>query len=128
MDIVNPVIETYLRHLARGDDTDVLLEMEAHAEENGFPIVGRLCGQMLEVMARSVRAKRIFEMGSGYGYSAYWFSRAVGPGGELHLSDGDAGNEVKARDFLGRAGLWDPIDYHVGTPSMPSMRPPATST
>ena len=26
----------------------------------------------------------MFELGSGFGYSAYWFARAVGPGGEVH--------------------------------------------
>ena len=53
-------------------------------------------------------------MGSGFGYSAYWFSRAVGPDGEIHLTDMDADNERKALDFLGRAGLDDPVEYHVG--------------
>ena len=100
--------------LARADDEPVLLEMEALAEQRGFPIIGRLCGRLLEVMARSVGALRIFELGSGFGYSAYWFSRAVGPGGEIHLSDGDPDNTRKARDFLGRADLDGPVTFHVG--------------
>jgi len=114
MDIVNPVIEDYLRELAAPDDEAVLLEMEALAEEKGFPIVGRLCGRVLEVMARAVAARRIFEMGSGFGFSAYWFSRAAGPNAEIHLSDGDPDNEGMAMDFLGRAGLDGPITFHVG--------------
>jgi predicted O-methyltransferase YrrM len=88
--------------------------MEDRAEENGFPIIGRLCGQMLEVFARSAGAKTIFEMGSGYGYSAYWFSRAIGPDGTLHLTDMDPENARLAKDYLGRAGLLEPITYHVG--------------
>lgn len=114
MDIVNPAVERYLRELASGDDEPVLLEMEALAEEKGFPIIGRLCGRYLEMLARSIGARRIFEMGSGFGYSAYWFSRATGPGGEIHLTDGDADNEAKALDFLSRAGLDGPIHYRVG--------------
>jgi predicted O-methyltransferase YrrM len=114
MDIVNPAIESYLRKLSAGDDEAVLLEMEALAESEGFPIIGRLCGRVLEVMARSIGAKRIFEMGSGFGYSGYWFSRATGPDGEVHLTDMDPENERKALDFLGRAGLDGPIEYHVG--------------
>jgi predicted O-methyltransferase YrrM len=113
MDIVAPAVERYMRSLADVDDEPVLLEMEALAEKNGFPIIGRLCGQALEVMARANGARRIFEMGSGYGYSAYWFSRAVGPDGEIHLTDTDPANERKALDFLGRAGLDGPIRYHV---------------
>ncbi len=114
MDIVDPAVERYLERLASRDDEPVLLEMEALAKDKGFPIVGRLCGQALEVMALSVGAKRIFEMGSGFGFSAFWFSRATGPDGEIHLSDGDPANEPKALDFLRRAGLADPITFHVG--------------
>lgn len=113
MDILHPAIDSYLRKLSAGDDEPVLLEMEALAEAEGFPIIGRLCGRVLEVLARSIGAKRVFEMGSGFGYSGYWFSRAVGAGGEVHLTDMDPENERKALDFLGRAGLDGPIQYHV---------------
>lgn len=113
MDIVHPSIEKYLRQLASVDDEPVLQEMEELAEERGFPIIGRLCGRMLELLARTSSAARIFELGSGYGYSAYWFARAVGLAGEIHLTDMDPGNEKLAKDFLGRAGLLEPISYHV---------------
>lgn len=114
MDIVHPAVERYMKELAASDDEPVLLEMEKLAEDEGFPIIGRLCGRYLEMLTRSISARRIFEMGSGYGYSAYWFSRATGPDGEIHLTDTDAGNETRALDFLRRAGLDGPIRYHVG--------------
>lgn len=114
MDILDPAINRYLEGLAAADDEPVLLEMEALAKEKGFPIIGRLCGRVLETLAISVGAERIFELGSGYGYSAYWWSRATGPDGEIHLSDGDPENETTAMDFLARAGLADPITFHVG--------------
>ncbi|HZJ49690.1 MAG TPA: O-methyltransferase [Actinomycetota bacterium] len=113
MDIVAPEVERYMATLAAGDDEPVLLEMEALAESEEFPIIGRLCGRTLEVLARAIGARRIFEMGSGFGYSAYWFARATGADGEVHLTDTDAGNETKALDFLSRAGLDGPIRYHV---------------
>jgi caffeoyl-CoA O-methyltransferase len=103
MDIVDPRIEAYmLERLARFDDP-VLLEMEARGEKLGFPIVGRNVGVTLEVLARSVGATRVVELGSGFGYSAYWFARAIGAKGELHLTDGDSGNRTRAMDLLGRA-------------------------
>jgi caffeoyl-CoA O-methyltransferase len=61
-----------------------------------------------------VLARRVFELGSGFGYSAYWFARAVGPEGEVHCTDGDPANEAKAADYLARAGLVDRIRWHVG--------------
>ncbi len=103
-----------MRGLLSRHDEPVLLEMEAEAKANGFPIVGRLVGAALEVLARSAGAKRVFELGSGFGYSAYWFARAVGPDGEVHCTDGDAANEPKALGYLGRAGLAEPIRWHVG--------------
>lgn len=114
MDIVDPRIEGYMAaRLARFDEP-VLLEMEAEARERRFPIVGRNVGVSLEVLARSAGAHRVVELGSGFGYSAYWFSRAVGDEGEVHCTDGDPKNEEKALDYLRRAGLEGPIRYHVG--------------
>jgi predicted O-methyltransferase YrrM len=114
MDIVNPKIEEYLRGLLGRDDDEVLREMEALAEERDFPIVGRLVGVTIELLARAIGARRVLEMGSGYGYSAYWFSRAVGPGGEVHMTEGDATNQEKALDYLQRAGLADRVHSRVG--------------
>jgi caffeoyl-CoA O-methyltransferase len=114
MDIVNPSIEEYMRSLASADDESVLLEMEHVAGEKGFPIIGRLCGRYIEVLARMIGARRIFELGSGYGYSAYWFSRAMGDSGEIHLTDGNPRNRDRAMEYLTRAGLADPVTFHVG--------------
>ena len=114
MDIVDPRVEDYMRSLLTRYDEPVLLEMEAEGKERGFPIIGRLVGVTVELLARSVGAKRVFELGSGFGYSAYWFARAVGPSGEVHGTDGDPANEPKALDYLSRAGLAEPIRWHVG--------------
>ncbi len=113
MDIVDPRVEGYMRSLLDRYDDPVLLEMEAEAEREGFPIVGRLCGVLVELAARSVGARRVFELGSGFGYSAYWFGRAVGPGGEVHCTDRDPENARKAEAYLGRAGVWPVIRFHV---------------
>jgi predicted O-methyltransferase YrrM len=112
--IVDPRVEDYMRRLAARYDEPVLLEMEQAAGDRGFPIVGRLVGAMLEILARSVGARRVFEMGSGFGYSGYWFSRAVGPDGEVHLTDGNPDHERAATDYLTRAGLAGPVRFHVG--------------
>jgi caffeoyl-CoA O-methyltransferase len=114
MDIVDPRIEAYMEERLRRFDEPVLLEMEAYGNEHGFPLVGRNVGVTLETLARSAGARRIMELGSGYGYSGYWHARAVGPGGEVHLTDGDPENERKAADYLGRAGLADRTSFHVG--------------
>jgi caffeoyl-CoA O-methyltransferase len=114
MDIVDPRIETYMEARLRRFDAPVLLEMESYATERGFPIVGRNVGVTLEVLARAAGARRIMELGSGFGYSAYWHARAVGSRGEVHLTDGDPENEARAAEYLGRAELADRVRFHVG--------------
>lgn len=111
MQIVNEQVETYMRGLLTRHDTDVLLEMEELAREKGFPIVNRHAGVTLELLARSIGATRVFELGSGYGYSAYWFAQAAST---VHCTDGDPANRDLAEGFLKRAGLWDRITFHVG--------------
>ncbi len=114
MEVVNPQVEAYLRTLQGRYDDEVLDEMEAEAARRSFPAVGRLVGVSLELLARAIGARRVFELGSGFGYSAYWFSRAVGAEGEIHLTDRDPRNRDRAQGFLSRAGLDGPIEFHVG--------------
>jgi predicted O-methyltransferase YrrM len=110
-DIVNPRIEEYLRALC--DDGDpVRREMEELAAQRKFPIVGPLVGRMLEVLTRTIGARRIFELGSGYGYSALHFARAAGPGATVHCTELSEENVALAQKFLGRAGVWDRVTYH----------------
>ena len=101
------------QRLARYDEP-VLLEMEAEATARNFPIVGRNVGVTLEVLARAAGARRVIELGSGFGYSGYWHARAVGEQGELHLTDGDPENERQAADYLKRVGLAERVRFHVG--------------
>ena len=111
---VNPAIEEYMLSLSGSSDHPVLDEMEKLAKEQNFPIVGRLVGMFLETMAKTINARRVFEFGSGYGYSAYWFAKAVGQGGKVICSDSDPDNKEKAKKYLEAAGLWDRIDFQEG--------------
>ncbi len=71
--IANQVDQTdaYLRGLAAAEHADPLLDqMEERAREEGFPIIGRPVGRFLELQARAIGARRVIELGSGFGYSA----------------------------------------------------------
>jgi predicted O-methyltransferase YrrM len=111
MNIVDPGIENYLRRLY--DDGDpVRLEMEVLGAARQFPIVGPLVGRHLEVLTRAIGARKVFELGSGYGYSALHFARAVGEGGAVHCTELSAENVALAQKFLERAGVWTRVTYH----------------
>jgi len=88
--------------------------MEAEAEDRDFPIIGRLVGRLLFQLARMAKAKRVLELGSGFGYSAYWFASAVGPEGKVICTDSDPENKQRAEEYLGKVGLFGRVEFHVG--------------
>ena len=114
LDPVNPAIEDYMRSLVGQTDHLVLTEMEKEAKNNNFPIIGRLVGIFLETMARTINAKRVFEFGSGYGYSAYWFAKAVGEEGIVICSDGNPLNKEKAEKYLSSVELAKRVKFYTG--------------
>ncbi len=104
-------IDDYLHQLY--DDGDpVRREMEELARQRNFPIVGPLAGRHLYQLTQMIGARRVFELGSGYGYSALYFARAVGPEGVVHCTELSAENIRLAKKFLGQAGVWERITYH----------------
>jgi predicted O-methyltransferase YrrM len=108
---VDPRIEDHIRRLY-ADADPVRLEMEALARERRFPIVGPLVGRQLLQLTLAIGARRVFELGSGYGYSALFFARGVGEGGEVHCTDLSEENVRLAEAFLRRAGIWTRVTYH----------------
>lgn len=107
-------VKDWLRGMADVEDDPVLADMHAEAKERGFPIVGPEVGRLLFQLATVSGARRIFEMGSGFGYSTLWFARAVGPEGRVYHTEGDESNTQKARDYLTRAGVADRVQFGTG--------------
>ena len=113
MQLVDAQIDRYLTRLAAHDDP-VLGEMHALAAEKNFPIIGPQVGRLISLLASTAGAKRVLELGSGFGYSAWWFGHAVGADGHITLTEGAEDNCERARDYLTRAGLIDRVSIHCG--------------
>lgn len=92
-----------------------LMEMEAYAEEHGFPIIGPACGYYCYQLARMIKATSIFELGSGYGYSTAWFAKAIkeNGGGVVHHTVWDEELSERARRHLVTLGGTDIVKFHV---------------
>ncbi len=90
-------------------------EMEKYAEETDFPIIGAAAGYYCYQIARMIKARSVFEMGSGYGYSTAWFAKAVkeNGGGVVHHVVWDAKLSEMARGHLSRLGFDGLIQYQV---------------
>ena len=111
--LVSPELDAYIRELIPARDS-VIAEMEAYAAEHDVPIVGPAVATLLEVLARSIGAARVFELGSAIGYSTAFFARAVGKGGQVFYTDGSEENARRAKGYLERMGFGDRVTIKVG--------------
>ena len=111
--LVSPELDAYIRELIPARDP-VIAEMEAYAAEHDVPIVGPAVATLLEVLARSIGAARVFELGSAIGYSTAFFARAVGKGGQVFYTDGSEENARRAKGYLDRMGFGDRVTIKVG--------------
>ena len=111
--ITNPDIESYLSSLMPSEDP-VLREMEEVSANIDLPIVGPIVGRLLNQLTTLSGAKRIFEMGSGIGYSAYWFAMAAGDGGIVYVTDKSETNLSLAERFLSKGGMRERVVMSLG--------------
>jgi predicted O-methyltransferase YrrM len=93
---------------------EVIREMDERAAETGFPTVGPAVGGWLQQLAGLVGAERVFEFGSGFGYSAYWFARALPDDGEIVLTEVDADELADARENMARSGCGAEAQFELG--------------
>jgi caffeoyl-CoA O-methyltransferase len=114
METISAEIFAYIQEHTLVDDP-LLREMEQRGQRDHFPIIGPLVGPWLYFLARSINAERIFEMGSGFGYSTWFFAKALadqGRGCVKHtVWDKDLSDEAK--QWLDRAGLAVYCDFEV---------------
>ena len=113
MQILDPKINKYLTDLVPERDP-ILQEMERLAEERHFPIIGPLVGSLCYQLVKAINAKRIFELGSGFGYSAYWMAMALPEVGKIICTDGSKDNLKLANDYFQRGGLDSKVEFQQG--------------
>jgi len=93
-----------------------LQRMERVAKKTKFPIIGPAVGQLCYLLTRLTGAHRVFELGSGFGYSTAWFARGVkeNGGGVVHHVVWDDDLSARARKHLAALQLDDVVRYAVG--------------
>jgi predicted O-methyltransferase YrrM len=113
LEILHPRIADHLRHLAATRDP-ILLRMERIAWRRSFPIIGPEVGALLWQLAVVSGARRILELGSGFGYSASWFARGLAKGGQIVCIDSSRENAEEAAFYFRRQGIERQIRFLVG--------------
>jgi predicted O-methyltransferase YrrM len=71
-------------------------------------------GKMLNLLARSMQARAILEIGTLAGYSTIWLARALPAGGRLITLEYEPKHAEVARANLARAGLASVVEVRVG--------------
>lgn len=94
------------------EHTPVQAAMAELADEWGFPIIGPEAGAVLRLLARLTDAERVFEFGSGFGYSATWFLR--GGADRVICTEFDEAEADRGVEFATEHGHADAVRFEVG--------------
>jgi len=110
---VDAPLADYIDALAnRGGD--VLAGVEEAGLRDDWPIVGAAEGSFLHILAKSLGARRILELGTAIGYSGTWLARALSPDGELTTVEADPETAQIAAANLEKTGVKDRVTILVG--------------
>jgi predicted O-methyltransferase YrrM len=116
MEILHPLAEQYA--LKHSSSMDALLDrihvhtLETHAESH--MISGPLQGQLLSMISKMIRPKKILEIGTFTGYSALCLATGLEPGGMLHTIEAREEDATTAAKFFETSPYASRIQVHVG--------------
>ena len=113
MNITNLEVEKYMYNLL-DSRRPIFKEIEDYARKVNFPIINPLVGKLLNQYAHILKAKRILELGSGFGYSALWFSEGMNESTEIICSDFNENNKKLAVANFNKAKVKTRINFKIG--------------
>lgn len=108
-------VDTYWNDQLLAPDPDLDAALAANAAA-GLPAidVSAAQGKLLNLLARSIGAQRILEVGTLGGYSTIWLARALPPEGSLITCEIDRSHAEVAAANVARAGLSSVVDVRIG--------------
>jgi caffeoyl-CoA O-methyltransferase len=116
LNIIDPRVEQYAEeHTSPDGELFERLAAETR-EKTAVPqmMVGRAEGRFLGVLVRSLRARRILELGTFTGYSSIAMALALPAGGRVITCDVNEETTAIARRYAEEARVADRIDYRLG--------------
>jgi predicted O-methyltransferase YrrM len=108
-------VDNYITDLFTLADPALDAALQAIADAGMPPIsVAPNQGRLLQILALSVGARSILEIGTLGGYSTIWLARALPAGGRLITLEADPRHAEVARANIARAGLADVVEVRLG--------------
>ena len=111
--IVNDLVEDYIRKTLKMNN-GLLEEMEKYAEDNSVPIIHKEVSELLKVILKIHKPKRILEIGCAIGYSSIFFADVLNNDVEIITTERNPIMLEKAYENIKKAGLSDKIKILVG--------------
>jgi predicted O-methyltransferase YrrM len=111
--ILKPAQAAYLDSLTIPRDA-LLARVEDFAAKNKQPIADPEVAQLLRILIRATKPKRILEVGTNIGYSVVVMGRECGPGTTLETIEIDPQILATAQGFVGEAKLTCDVRFHRG--------------
>lgn len=108
-------VDHYIHDLFEPADPALAAALQS-ADDAGLPPihVAPNQGKLLSILARSIGARSILEIGTLGGYSTIWLARALLPGGSLITLEADPKHADVARANIARAGLSGNVEVRLG--------------
>jgi predicted O-methyltransferase YrrM len=120
-------VDRYYEDLLVGHDHALEAALTA-TNQAGMPAiaVSPAQGKLLMMLAQTMGARRILEIGTLGGYSTIWLARGLGEGGRLITLEYDPKHADVARGNIARAGLSGVVEVRVGKAidSLPALEGP----
>lgn len=124
------VVDNYLAETLIPPDT-VMDAVLKSCQDAGLPAIAvtPTQGKFLQIISRTINAKRILEIGTLGGYSTIWFARALPPGGQVVTLEFNPKHAEVAQENFRRAHVESLIHLHVGAaldtlPKIAARNPP----
>ena len=108
-------VDRYISELLIPADPALDGALQATADAGMPPIaVSTTQGKLLMLLAQTVGARKILEIGTLGGYSSIWLARGLAAGGRLITLEFDPKHAGVARENVARAGLGEVVEVRLG--------------
>lgn len=99
-----------------GVEDELLISIRAKLREDGKEgiNVGPYEGKTLNLLAKLIQANKAVEIGTLYGYSSIWISRALPKEGKLYCLESEVGHYNIAKDFFSKSPEASKIEILLG--------------
>ena len=116
VELIHPLVQKYAEDFST-EEEEILKEISSFTIETNRASVmlsGHLQGKLLQMISSMIKPRRILEIGTFTGYSAYCLTKGLTDDGILHSIELREEDSSVARKFLDKTAVADKIIIHTG--------------